>query len=227
MSDPTHPKQRCLGSQKELPIFLLLFFFFFSCWLFPLTSLAFSTPQLWFSSISVKIPFLYLSPLHSSFSFPPCQLLLLMEHTYFFLLKKPIFFSCPQVIPCRTPASCLFYLLALYGPWSIWTMVVSMSIIIKSIKIILNHILIAYGKELFQQSKWNVIILWLCFTPKEDQSMDNVDKFRPSLQLQKKVVNNPPQLSLLLPDSPSHNTTSFVAMVRCQIALFPKCMTTF
>lgn len=43
----------------------------------------------------------------------------------------------------------------------------------------------------------------------------------------KRAVNNTPPLSLLLPDSPSHNTTSFVAMVRCQIALFPKCMTTF
>lgn len=54
-----------------------------------------------------------------------------------------------------------------------------------------------------------------------------MDKFRPSLQLQKKAVNNTPQLSLLSPSSPSHNTTTFIATVRCQIALFPKRMTTF
>lgn len=47
------------------------------------------------------------------------------------------------------------------------------------------------------------------------------------LVITKKAVNNTPQLSLLLLDSLAHNTTSFVAMVRCQIALFPKRMTTF
>lgn len=49
---------------------------------------------------------------------------------------------------------------------------------------------------------------------------------QPQFAITEKAVNNTLQLSLLLPNSPSRNTTSFGAVVRCQIALFPKCMTT-